>query len=518
MYFKNPCDEGVVLGAPPCRAARDGRLWILVATILGSSLAFIDGTVVNVALPALQRDLAATAADVQWVVEAYALFFSALLLVGGSLGDRLGRRRMYAMGIAVFTGGSALCGLAGSVETLIAARALQGVGAAFLVPGSLALIAASFPEKERGRAIGTWSGFSAMTTALGPVLGGWLIDNAGWRWAFFLNLPLALVTLLILFSRVPESHEPSASKSFDWLGATLGAASLGGIVFGLIEASRLGWSHPAVVAGVVGGVVGLATFIVTEARSEAPMLPLSLFRSRRFAGANLLTAALYGGLTMALFVLPLNLIQVQGYSATGAGAAMLPLILTIFVLSRWSGGLLDRFGARLPLIAGPTIAAAGFTLMARPGIEGSYWATFFPAMVVLGLGMAVTITPLSAIVMNAVDTGHAGIASGVNNAITRAAGLIAIAVMSAPLLYVFSRELDRRFADQGLRTDLVVQIREQRAMLASIEVPASASPSERQTVDRAVRKSFVTGFRYVVLAAAALALLSAATAALTIDP
>ena len=517
MLFKNPCDEGVVLGAPRCHAAQDGRPWILVATILGSSLAFVDGTVVNVALPALQRELAATVADVQWVIEAYALLFSALLLVGGSLGDRFGRRRVYAIGIVVFASASALCGFAGSVRALVMARALQGVGAALLVPGSLAIIAASFPENERGRAIGAWSGFSAMTTALGPVLGGWLIDHAGWRWAFFLNLPLALATLFLLFWRVPESRDAEAPKQLDWAGATLATAGLGGIVYALIESSRLGWLHPGVVAGMGGGAASLVAFVATEARSRAPMLPLSLFGSRRFTGANLLTAGLYGGLAMVLFLLPLDLIQVQGYSATAAGAATLPLVLILFLLSRWSGGLLDRFGARLPLVVGPVIAAGGFALLARPGVGGGYWATFFPAMVVLGLGMAVTVAPLTTTVMNAVDVSHAGIASGVNNAVSRASGLIAIAVMSVPLLHVFNTELEHRLTELGLRAELVAQVQAQRTMLASAEAPSSASASERLAIDQAIAEAFVSGFRFVALAAAALALVSAVTAALTID-
>jgi len=493
------------------------RRGVLAATILGSSLAFVDGTVVNVALPALQRGLGATVADVQWVIEAYALLFSALLLVGGSLGDRFGRRRVYAIGIAVFAATSALCGLAGSVRTLVMARALQGVGAALLVPGSLAIIAASFPEEERGRAIGTWSGFSAMTTALGPVIGGWLIDHFSWRWAFFLNLPIAVATLFLLFRCVPESRDPQAPRQLDGIGAVLATAGLGGLVYGLIESSRRGWEHPGVVTALIGGAAGLAAFVAVEARSAAPMLPLFLFRSRRFAGANLVTLGLYGALAMAFFVLPLDLIQVQGYSATAAGAATLPLIATLFLLSRWSGGLVDRVGARLPLLAGPIIAAVGFALLAHPGIGGSYWTSFFPALLVLGLGMAVTVAPLTTTVMNAVDVAHAGIASGVNNAVSRAAGLIAIAVMSVPLLHVFNDRLERRLADLGLGTELVAEVLAQRLMLANVEVPRSASPSERIAIQRAIAEAFVAGFCLVALTAAGLALASAAMAALTID-
>jgi EmrB/QacA subfamily drug resistance transporter len=517
LLFKNPCDEGVVFAARACERADGDRPWVLTATILGSSLAFVDGTVVNVALPALQRGLTATVADVQWVIEAYALFLSALLLVGGSLGDRFGRRRVYAIGIALFAAASALCGFAGSVRALVMARALQGAGAALVVPGSLAIIAASFPAEERGRAIGTWSGFSAMTTALGPVLGGWLIDHATWRWVFFLNVPIAVAALLLLFWRVPESRDVDAPRHLDWTGAILTAAGLGGIVYGLIESSRWGWQDAGVVTAILGGAACLIAFVVVEARSPAPMLPLSLFRSRRFAGANLLTFALYGALAIELFVLPLDLIQVRGYSATAAGAAMLPLVLTLFLLSRWSGGLLDRFGARLPLVTGPMIAAGGFALLVRAGVGGSYWATFLPAMVVLGLGMAVTVAPLTTTVMNAVDVAHAGIASGVNNAVSRAAGLVALAVMSMPLQHMFNVQMERRLNDLGLRAGLVAEVQAQRMMLASAEPPSSASPRERVAIQRAIAASFLSGFRLVALSAAALALASAAIAALTID-
>jgi EmrB/QacA subfamily drug resistance transporter len=493
--------------------ARHGR-WILAATILGSSLAFIDGTVVNVALPALQESLGATVTDVQWVVEAYALLFSALLLVGGSLGDRFGRRRVFGLGIALFAVASALCGLAPDVRVLIAARALQGVGAAMLVPGSLALIAASFPEQERGRAIGAWSGMSAMTAALGPALGGWLIDNAGWRWAFFLNLPLALVALAILFARVPESRDDGAAKHLDVLGAALATAGLGGLVFGLIESARLGWGHPAILGATLGGAIVLALFFVVEARQRFPMLPLALFRSRPFTAANLLTFTLYGALAVALFVLPLDLIQVQGYSATRAGAALLPFIGVMVVLSRWSGGLVDRLGARLPLVAGPAIAAAGFALLAVPGTSGSYWTTFFPALLVLGLGMAVTVAPLTTTVMNAVDVQHAGIASGVNNAVSRAAGLIAIAAVTIPMLGIFGAALDRRLAPPAVRAEIAQAVRAQTARLGNVMPPRTATPEERVVIERAVKESFVAGFRFVAWTAAALALMSAATAAL----
>ena len=491
--------------------------WVLAATILGSSLAFIDGSVVNVALPALQRGLGATAADLQWVIEAYALFFSALLLVGGALGDHFGRRRVYAVGILLFAAASTWCGFAGSVRALVVARAIQGVGAALLVPGSLALIAASFPGSSRGRAIGTWSGMSAMTTAFGPVLGGWLIDHFSWRWAFFLNLPIAAVVLLLLFWRVPESLDATAPRQLDWPGAALATLGLGGIVYGLIESSPRGWHHPAVVLPLIAGAACLAAFVVVEARSRAPMLPLTLFRSRSFTGANLLTVGVYGALSMILFALPMNLIQVQGYSATAAGAATLPFILILVLLSRWSGGLLDRVGARLPLVVGPVIVAGGYAMLARTGVGGSYWTTFFPAMIALGIGMAGTVAPLTTTVMNAVEVSHSGIASGVNNAMSRTAGLIAIALMSVILLHVFQIQMEKRLNESRVRPVIAAQVRAQRMMLGAVAAPASATPSERAAIQHAVAEAFVAGFRSVAWIAAGLALTSAALAAWLID-
>ncbi len=507
--IQQPCDEGVIrsrVAALPC--SRSSGPWVLVVTVLGSSMAFIDSTVVNVALPALQANLNATVVDVQWVVEAYALFLAALLLVGGSLGDRFGRRRVFCVGVTLFAMASVWCGLSQTVNQLILARAVQGVGGALLVPGSLAIISASFDEERRGKAIGTWSGFTAITAAVGPVMGGWLIEHVSWRAVFFINLPLAAVVLTLALRYVPESRDEAEEGGLDWRGAVLATISLGAIVYGLIESSRLGFRNPLVLIALVGGGVASAMFILVEKRVRNPMLPPGLFRSRDFSGANLMTLFLYTALVGTLFFLPLNLIQVQGYKPTAAGAALLPLVLIVFFLSRWSGGLVKRYGARLPLVAGPTIAALGFALFTVPGIGGSYWTNFFPAVVVLGLGMAVSVAPLTTTVMNAVERNRAGVASGINNAVSRAAGLLAVAALGLVMLHVFNNSLDRRLSALALAPETRRTLDQERVKLAGAEVPGGLEPGMRTTLKRALDESFVSGFRRVMMVASVLALLS----------
>jgi EmrB/QacA subfamily drug resistance transporter len=508
-----PGDDGAIRAAPAAKpSAISAGTWVLVATILGSSLSFIDGTVVNVALPTIQRELHATSADVSWVIEAYALFLSALILVGGSLGDRLGRRRIFTLGIVIFTLASIACGLAQSILFLIIARAAQGVGGALLVPGSLAIISAYFDEQRRGTAIGTWAAFTTITSALGPVLGGWLVQTTSWRWVFFINVPLAVVTLAITFRHVPESRSHDVTGHLDWLGAALVTLGLGAVVYGLIESSTLGLGAPAVVAALVGGVAALVIFVVVEARSPAPMVPLTLFRSPTFSGTNLLTLLLYGALGGAFYFLPFNLQQVQGYSPAAAGAAMLPFTVVVFALSRWAGGLIRRYGAKLPLVVGPIIVAGGFALFAVPSVGGSYWTTYFPAVVVLSLGMACVIAPLTTAVMNAVPTEHAGTASGINNAVSRTAGLLAIAALNLVVVSVFRAQFTQSLATLHLPAAALQALTAQANRLAAAQIPPDLSAAAHAAVHRAITTSFVAGFRVAMLSGAALAVGSAIAA------
>ncbi len=515
-FMKPPCDEAVVRSVNadvPC-APKAGR-WILAATILGSSMAFIDSTVVNVALPALQSNLHATVVGVQWVVESYGLFLGALILVGGSIGDLFGRRLMFLIGVGIFAVASITCGCATSIQQLVIARSAQGLGAAFLVPGSLSIISASFGEKNRGQAIGTWSGFTAITTAIGPVLGGWLIEHASWRWAFFINVPIAAAVIVISLWHIPESRNSGGGR-IDWLGASLATVGLGGVVYGFVESTNLGWEQPLVFGSLAAGFVCLVAFTFVEARVSSPMVPLTLFKSRSFCGANVLTLFLYAALGIFFFLFPMNLIQVQRYTTTGTGAAALPLILLLFFLSRWSGGLITRYGPRMPLVIGSLIAATGFVLFAIPSVGVNYWKGFFPAFVVLGLGMAISVAPLTTVVMSSVDQGRSGAASGTNNAVARVAGVLAVALLGIAMVKLFSFSLHRSLPDGVLPPGILQYVRSNAIKLAGLDLPSDFDSAVAAVIRSSISQAFVFGFRILMLACAALALASAGIARLTI--
>jgi EmrB/QacA subfamily drug resistance transporter len=420
-------------GGPPTADARvrfgsaRGR-WVIFAAILGSGIAFLDSTVVNVALPEIRDDLGGGLSGLQWTLDGYLLTLSALLLLGGALGDEYGRRRMFVLGLVSFTVASVLCGIAPSIGTLIAARALQGVGGALLVPGSLALITASFRSEDHGVAIGAWSGLTGVATAIGPFLGGWLIDSVSWRLVFLINVPLAAFALWVTLRHVPESRDPQAGRRPDYAGAATATLGLAGVVFALIQGPAEGWS-PAVVAAGILGAAALIAFPFVELRVESPLVPLDIFKSRQFSGANGTTFVVYAGLGAALFLIVVEMQTVLGYSALQAGAATLPITVLMLVLSPRAGRLAQRIGPRLPMTIGPLVVAGGLFLLARIGPDSTYLGGIFPGLVVFGLGLSLTVAPLTAAVMGSVVENHVGVGSGVNNAVARVAGLLAVAVL-----------------------------------------------------------------------------------------
>ena len=485
---------------------------VLAATILGSSMAFIDGTVVNVALPVLQTSLRASVSQMQWVVEAYALFLSSLVLVGGSLADRFGRRRVFLIGIGIFSAASLACGLSVGVRTIILARAVQGVGGALLIPSSLAILGAAFPAEERGRAVGTWSSLTAIATAIGPALGGWLVQAISWRAVFLLNLPIAAAVVWITRRGVPESRSASRG-SLDPAGASLATVGLGALVLGLIEAPGRGWSDPLVAASIGGGLAALIAFVLVELHGRYPMVSPALFRVRAFTTANLLTFFLYAALSATLFFLPFDLIQGRHYSPAAAGAAVLPLILLIFLLSRFFGAIADRVGPRVPLTVGPALAATGFLLLALLRGNAHYATSVLPGLATLGLGMAITVAPLTATVLNAVPREAQGSASGINNAVARVASLLAVALFGVLATGVFVRSLDRLLEPQPLSPEIRRALAAERSRLGAMTPPAGASEAQARAIASAVETSLGRATRGVAEGSAGLALLAAGCAA-----
>lgn len=509
---RQPCDEARIRSRGtvfPC-PQRD-KPWVLVTAILGSSLAFIEGSVVNLALPALQASLDATSTDLQWVVNVYLLVLGAFMLTGGSLGDRYGLRRVFMTGTAIFGVAATACALAPSLLYLTLARLVQGVGGALLVPTSLALIAKHFDEGERGRAIGIWAGASALTTALGPVAGGWLVDRWGWPSVFLLMAPLAAVTLLVAWRRVPASPAFRETR-LDYAGAALLTGALGALIYALVDPG--GPLRQSLLFAFATGLA--AAFVWRERHAAAPMLPIDLLRSPTFAGANLMTLLLYCALGGTLYFLPFNLIQVQGYSALEAGAAFLPFTLIVGFGSAFAGSLLRRFGARVLLTVGPLIAALGFAALAIPGAEASYVTGFLPGILTLSVGMTISVAPLTTVVMGSVADTRAGVASGVNNTAARLAGVLAVAAFTAVAVAHFGATLGEQLQQSGVPPTLITDLGSQADRLARLTPPAGTPEHIAAAVAAAVTDAYVGTFRLLVLLCGFLAALSALTAWLLI--
>jgi len=491
--------------------------WVLVATILGSSMSYIDSTVIYIALPVLQKDLNATVVQAQWIVEAYVLFQAALILVGGSLGDRVGRRRIFAIGIVIFAIASAFCGFATSPNFLIIARIVQALGGAMLGPASLAIITAYFDERQRGKAFGFWSGASAITVALGPLAGAILVQYASWRWLFFINIPIAALTLFVLFAKVPESHDERAGDRLDWRGASLATLGLGAFVFGFIESSNYGFESPIVWGSIVLGLAAFTLFVYSQTRIKEPLLPLYLFRSRTFSGANLITLLLYGALSGLIFFLPFNLIQVQGYDIIQAGLGFLPFPIIVGAFSGWAGTLVSRYGSKLPLIIGPLIVAVGLILFGQAGLGGSFWLTFFPAVIIMAIGMTVVIAPLTTTVMSSAPKRLSGTASGINTSINSTANVLAVAILGVVALSVFNSAVEQRLEPMDLSAQATAEIEMETRKLANAQAPDSLPLSQQTEVNRAFDLAFVDAFRVLMYICAGLVVGAAAVSLLMVD-
>lgn len=478
------------------------QLWTLVATITASTMIYVDSSVVNVALPVLQDDLDASLIDVQWVVEGYILFLSALTLAGGALGDLYGRRRFFAFGVLLFALASVGCALARDPAELIAARCLQGLGGALLTPGGMALISANFPADQRGRAIGLWIASSAIAVATGPLLGGWAIEALSWRWIFWLNLPFCLLALVAL-SQVPESRR-EGTGSLDWAGALTATAGLAGLTYGLLETPRLGFSSPLVWGSILLGLLLLPAFRVIERHARDPLVPPELFANRPFVAVQIVTLVFWSTIQVMFFFLPFNLMQLQHYSPLEAGAAVLPAIVLISVMARVSGGLADRFGSRLPVLAGILCAALGYLLLLRVGLSTRYWLDFFPAIVLFGIGVGLNVTPITALALSTAEDRLAGAASAINNAASRIGGLLAIAIFGLVLALTFEQRLGAALSDLPLDAADRAAIAAERLKLAAMDLPAAWE----ETVRPLVRGAYLEAFRTVIALTALQALLA----------
>ncbi|TWV99355.1 MFS transporter [Chitinophaga pinensis] len=491
--------------------------WIMISAIMASAMAFIDGTALNVVLPSIQKSMHASGTDLFWILNAYLLMLAALMLIGGSLGDRLGRKRVFVAGILIFIAGSAACGIAGDVTLLILFRMLQGIGGALMIPGSLSLISSSIHEKERGKAIGTWSAFTTVVTIGGPVLGGALADAGYWRYIFFINVPIGIVAVLILWRKVNESIDDTQDKTLDFAGAFSIAAGLAAVTFGFLRIPDTGFNNWQVYLSLSLGILLLIIFIIIERRSPHPMMPLSLFKNMTFSGANLLTFFLYAGLSAGMLFLSLNLVQVQGYDQLQSGLTFLPFTILMVLVARFAGTLADKYGPRLLLTIGPAIAGTGLLLLSfikqTPG-PSAYFTTFFPGIVVFGLGMSFTVAPLTATVMGAVSDHYSGTASGINNALSRIAGVFANAIFGAMAVLFFAGFLQKELPALSLKEQDRKEVVQQTAELGNARPPAVLNEEESKKVRQLYHDSFIDAYGKIMRISGILGFLGALMAVL----
>lgn len=486
--------------------------WIMVSTIMASAMAFIDGTALNVVLPAIQKSMHASGTDLFWLLNAYLLMLASLMLIGGSLGDKLGRKKIFITGILIFIIGSTACGMAGNVTLLILFRLVQGVGGALMIPGSLSLISSSINEDERGKAIGTWSAFTTVVTIGGPILGGALADAGYWRYIFFINVPIGVVAVLILWRKVKESIADDDDKTLDFPGAAAIALGLAAITFGFLRIPEIGFYNWQVLASLSAGLLLLTAFIFIEKKSRHPMMPLSLFRNLTFSGANLLTLFLYAGLGAGMLFLSLNLVQAQGYDQLQSGLTFLPFTILMVFVARFAGTLADKYGPKLLLTIGPAIAGAGLLMLSfvgqTPG-PSAYFSTFFPGILVFGLGMSFTVAPLTATVMGAVSDQFSGTASGINNALSRIAGVFANAIFGALAVLFFSGELKQELSGLPLNATSKQAVMQQANELGNAKAPSSLHDADKEEVTRLYHSSFISAYQKILRISGCLGFLGA---------
>ncbi|WP_420317253.1 MFS transporter [Ekhidna sp.] len=493
--------------------------WTMFSTILATSMAFIDGSALNVILPSLQQDLSADGVDLFWVLNSYLLMLAALIIVGGSLGDKLGRVNVFKAGILIFTVGSALCGLSQDIKQLIIFRTIQGIGGAFMIPGSLSIISAVFSKEEKGKAIGTWSAATTIVTICGPVLGGALADMGLWRLIFFINLPLGLLSILALHFKVPESKEPG-SNSIDWKGAITLTVSLAALTFGFLEMPEWGFDHPVVIASLAIGTIFLVAFVIIESRVNQPMVPLKMFKNKTFSGVNLLSFFLYAGMGAVMLFLSLNIIQIQGYSQLQAGLTFLPFSLIMVLAARKMGELTSKYGARRFLILGPTITGIGmvwFSFIEMTTGPSEYWTTYFPPFLVFALGIAITVVPLTTAVMECVDDSKSGIASGINNSVTRISGTFMNAILGAVVVLIFGNYVIEAMEGIALSEPLRNQVMQEASKLGEASAPGILSNEIKEQVNTIFDQGFISIYKMVCWISAGLAFMSAAIAYVMVE-